>query len=126
MLSQLDKMTFIRWELFLLNMSSFPSCLCLDSSYVVVFSCERSPWPSTKIIRHAHTTRSGQFRRWQYRLCLLHFQMKLNNLHFTYKLDLSRVPCHCNAAAYFNKMPAHSPGEGGDWYCDANYVGGIG
>ena len=60
------------------------------------------------------------------RLCLLHFQMKLNNLHFTYKLDLSRVPCHCNAAAYFNKMPAHSPGEGGDWYCDANYVGGIG
>jgi len=54
------------------------------------------------------------------------YQMKLNNLHFTYKLDLSRVPCHCNAAAYFNKMPAHSPGEGGDWYCDANYVGGIG
>jgi len=35
------------------------------------------------------------------------YQMKLNNLHFTYKLDLSRVPCHCNAAAYFNKMPAH-------------------
>ena len=44
--------------------------------------------------------------------------------------DLSRVGCHCNAAAYFIQMPGYNsgqspePGEGGDYYCDANKVGG--
>ena len=79
-----------------------------------------------KILMGANETETECDYEITLRLCLLHFQVKLNNLHFTYKLDLSRVPCHCNAAAYFNKMPVHSPGEGGDWYCDANYVGGIG
>merc|ERR1712142_646097 len=42
-----------------------------------------------------------------------------NNKHFAYTLDLSNVPCHCNAAAYFVKMPGNNPGDG-DYYCDAN------
>merc|ERR1711962_1180951 len=46
-------------------------------------------------------------------------QIPLNNKHFAYTLDLSNVPCHCNAAAYFVKMPGNNPGDG-DYYCDAN------
>ena len=34
------------------------------------------------------------------------------------------VGCHCNAAGYFIGMPGPAGGEGGDWYCDANFVGG--
>merc|ERR1711973_770527 len=37
-------------------------------------------------------------------------QIPLNNKHFAYTLDLSNVPCHCNAAAYFVKMPGNNPG----------------
>ena len=53
-------------------------------------------------------------------------QTNLFDQHFTYDLNLSGVGCHCNAAGYFIKMPAQVPGGGGDYYCDANYVGGIG
>jgi len=54
------------------------------------------------------------------------WQTNLFDQHFTYDLNLSGVGCHCNAAGYFIKMPAQSPGNGGDYYCDANYVGGVG
>merc|ERR1712121_72528 len=54
------------------------------------------------------------------------WQTNLLDQHFTYDLNLSGVPCHCNAAGYFIKMPAQVAGGGGDYYCDANYVGGIG
>jgi len=53
-----------------------------------------------------------------------YWQTPLNEMHFSYQLDLSRVGCHCNAAAYFIDMPGPGAGEGGDWYCDANFVGG--
>ena len=38
--------------------------------------------------------------------------MPLANKHFAYTLDLSNVPCHCNAAAYFVDMPAAVAGRG--------------
>ena len=47
--------------------------------------------------------------------------MPLANKHFAYTLDLSNVPCHCNAAAYFVDMPAAVAGRG-DYYCAANYA----
>ena len=46
-------------------------------------------------------------------------------------LDVSKVGCHCNSAAYFVKMPGYNfdqkpdPGEEGDYYCGANYGNGI-
>jgi len=54
------------------------------------------------------------------------WQVNLDEQHFTYDLNLSGVPCHCNAAGYFIKMPAPNAGGDGDYYCDANYVGGQG
>jgi len=54
----------------------------------------------------------------------LYWQTPLNGKHFSYTLDLSNVGCHCNAAGYFIDMPGPGGGEGGDWYCDANFVGG--
>merc|ERR1712002_247126 len=50
-------------------------------------------------------------------------QIPLNNKHFAYTLDLSNVPCHCNAAAYFVKMPGNNPGDG-DYYWDSCDRGG--
>merc|ERR1712142_1196835 len=50
----------------------------------------------------------------------MYWQTPLNNKHFAYTLDLSNVGCHCNAAAYFINMPGNNPGDGGDYYCDAN------
>jgi len=52
------------------------------------------------------------------------WQTPLNGKHFSYTLDLSRVGCHCNAAGYFIDMPGPGGGDGGDYYCDANFVGG--
>merc|ERR1719186_2175658 len=49
----------------------------------------------------------------------MYAQLPLNNKHFAYQLDLSNVGCHCNAAAYFIKMPGNNAGDG-DYYCDAN------
>jgi len=50
------------------------------------------------------------------------WQTPLLGTHFAYKLDLSNVGCKCNAAGYFIDMPGPAPGDGGDWYCDANFV----
>merc|ERR1712243_357258 len=55
------------------------------------------------------------------------WQTNLFDQHFVYDLNLSGVGCHCNAAAYFIKMPSpYGPGDSNDYYCDANYVGGVG
>ena len=47
------------------------------------------------------------------------WQANLDNKHFSYKIDVSNVGCHCNAAGYFVKMPGHKAGDGRDYYCDA-------
>ena len=50
--------------------------------------------------------------------------------HLLY-LDIREVGCHCNAAAYFVKMPGYNfeqnpePGEDGDYYCGANRGNGV-
>ncbi len=54
------------------------------------------------------------------------YQAPLHRGHFNYTVDLSRVPCHCNAAAYLVEMPAPDPGVDLDYYCDANFVKGVG
>merc|ERR1712038_1346295 len=51
-------------------------------------------------------------------------RMYFANRHFAYPLDLSNVPCHCNAAAYFVDMPGNNAGDG-DYYCDANHGNNI-
>jgi len=52
----------------------------------------------------------------------MYWQTPLDGYHFSYTLDLSNVGCHCNAAGYFIDMPGPGAGDGGDWYCDANFV----
>jgi hypothetical protein len=42
----------------------------------------------------------------------------------TFTADLSQVGCGLNAAFYLVSMPAASAGSNGDYYCDANAVGG--
>ena len=52
--------------------------------------------------------------------------------HIKYDMDLSQSGCSCNAAVYLVSMPgkngdgSYNPSQGGDYYCDANYVGGVG
>merc|ERR1712038_1824449 len=53
----------------------------------------------------------------------MYAQMPLANKHFAYTLDLSNVPCHCNAAAYFVDMPGNNAGDG-DYYCNMMCPGG--
>jgi len=61
----------------------------------------------------------------------MYWQTPLLGKHFSFDVDLSRVGCHCNAAAYFIQMPGYNsgqspdPGSGGDYYCDANNGNGI-
>merc|ERR1711962_943997 len=56
----------------------------------------------------------------------MYWQASLKGRHFSYDIDVSNVGCHCNAAGYFIQMPGYgsnqqpNPGEGGDYYCDAN------
>jgi len=56
----------------------------------------------------------------------MYWQTPLKGYHFSYEIDVSNVGCHCNAAGYFIQMPGYgsdqnpNPGEGGDYYCDAN------
>jgi len=47
---------------------------------------------------------------------------------FKYTVDLSGAGCHCVAAVYLVPMnQSTGPGTcGGDYYCDANYVRGVG
>merc|ERR1711872_591665 len=47
------------------------------------------------------------------------WQTNLFDQHFVYDLNLSGVGCHCNAAAYFIKMPSpYGPGDSNDYYCE--------
>ena len=55
------------------------------------------------------------------------YQMIICYINLNHKyIDVSKVGCHCNAAGYFIQMPGYgsdqnpNPGEGGDYYCDAN------
>jgi len=52
----------------------------------------------------------------------MYWQTNLLGSHFAYKINLSNVGCKCNAAGYFIDIPGPAPGDGGDWYCDANFV----
>jgi len=54
----------------------------------------------------------------------MYAQFPLADKHFAYQLDMSNVPCHCNAAAYFVDMPGNNAGDG-DYYCDANHGNNI-
>lgn len=48
-----------------------------------------------------------------------------------FDVDLSQAGCSCNAAFYLVSMPGYDanqnedPSSGGDFYCDANKVGGV-
>lgn len=55
----------------------------------------------------------------------MYWQTPLNDKHFSYTIDVSRVGCHCNSAGYFIEMPGNNPGDGGDYYCDANHGNNI-
>ena len=55
----------------------------------------------------------------------------LPSSQFSYTVDLSKSACGCNSALYAVSMPAYKPDgvepdptENGDYYCDANGVGG--
>ena len=59
-----------------------------------------------------------------------YYQVPLLGKRFTFDVDLSQVGCSCNGALYAVSMPAYNsnqqlvPGETGEYYCDANQVGG--
>lgn len=58
------------------------------------------------------------------------YMMPLLGKRFAFDVDLSQVGCSCNGALYAVSMPAYNsaqqpnPGRWGDYYCDANDVGG--
>ena len=58
------------------------------------------------------------------------YEMPLLGKHLSFDVDMSEVGCNCNGALYFVSMPAYNsgqqpqPGKDGDYYCDANQVGG--
>ena len=58
------------------------------------------------------------------------YEMPLLGKRFKVDIDLSQVDCGCNAAIYAVSMPAYNsaqqpqPGGDGQYYCDANQVGG--
>lgn len=59
-----------------------------------------------------------------------YFLMPLLGNTFTFTVDMSQVGCSCNGALYAVSMPAYNsaqqlvPGNNGEYYCDANKVGG--
>lgn len=59
-----------------------------------------------------------------------YYMMPLLGKRLTFDADLSDVGCNCNGALYHISMPAYNsaqqpaPGENGEYYCDANQVGG--
>ena len=59
------------------------------------------------------------------------YMMPLLGRKLTFDVDMSSVGCNCNGALYFVSMPAYNsaqqlvPGKDGEYYCDANQVGGI-
>ena len=58
------------------------------------------------------------------------YMMPLLGKRLTFDVDMSSVGCSCNGALYFVSMPAYNsaqqlePGKDGEYYCDANKVGG--
>jgi len=50
--------------------------------------------------------------------------VKLLGGSITFTVDVSKLGCGLNAAFYLVSMPAGSAGSNGDYYCDANAVGG--
>ena len=58
------------------------------------------------------------------------YMMPLLGKKLTYDVDMSAVGCNCNGAMYVVSMPAYNsaqqpePGKDGEYYCDANQVGG--
>ena len=58
------------------------------------------------------------------------YQINLLGKTLVFDVDLSNVGCSCNGALYLVNMPAYgpkqqpAPGANGDFYCDANAVGG--
>lgn len=59
-----------------------------------------------------------------------YYNMPLLGKRLAFDVDMSGVGCNCNGALYFITMPAYNsaqqltPGEDGEYYCDANQVGG--
>jgi len=51
--------------------------------------------------------------------------VKLLGGSITFTVDISSIGCGLNAAFYLVSMPASSSGQNGDYYCDANSVGGV-
>ena len=58
------------------------------------------------------------------------YMMPLLGKRLTFDVDLSSVGCNCNGALYLLSMPAYNsaqqpePGKDGEYYCDADMVGG--
>lgn len=58
------------------------------------------------------------------------YNMPLLGKKLSFDVDMSQVECGCNGALYFTTMPAYradqqpQPGKNGEYYCDANDVGG--
>eukprot|EP00727_Mastigamoeba_balamuthi_P010503 m51a1_g6075 hypothetical protein (1598) ;mRNA; f:293404-300521 len=58
-------------------------------------------------------------------------QFPMLGASFNFTVDLSTIHCGCNAALYTASMPGFNPdgtvnhSESGDYYCDANQVGGV-
>ena len=59
-----------------------------------------------------------------------YYEMDLFGKRLVFDVDLSGVGCNCNGALYLVSMPAYNsgqqpqPGKNGEYYCDANQVGG--
>ena len=59
------------------------------------------------------------------------YQMPLLGKRFKVDVNLNEVGCSCNGALYFITMPGYNsaqqpvPGINGEYYCDANGVGGV-
>ena len=60
-----------------------------------------------------------------------YYNMPLLGKRLTIDVDLNNVGCNCNGALYFITMPGYNsaqqpvPGVNGEYYCDANQVGGV-
>ena len=60
-----------------------------------------------------------------------YYMMPALGKRLSFDVDMSDVGCNCNGALYFVSMPAYNsaqqpvPGKDGEYYCDANEVGGV-
>jgi len=61
----------------------------------------------------------------------VYYHMPLLGMELSFDVDISNVDCSCNSALFFTGMPGYGqngqPEKGGlgDYYCDANFVGGV-